>query len=185
MKVKTLRTFIFTAIVVPSRWWPPLVDEAWHTICQAICNGVEEAQRDNLYYKVVEMSKEVNVRHPRGSHRARTLRKIRDARDGATRIMRAWRGGSPRTSECTFQRPTFAQSELWRVVSVGRRWLLDGRSRSSVDISAESFRSAFCCSAWAVRGAVCELHFLVFNVPPIEDGLRQRVGCDGRGFASM
>ena len=47
--------------------------------------------------------------------------------------------------------------------SVGLRWLLDGRKEQKVEwiFSAEPFRDAFWCSACAaVRGAVCELHFL-------------------------
>ena len=36
---------------------------------------------ENFHCKFVEMNKEVNVRHPSGSSRARTLWKIRDAKD--------------------------------------------------------------------------------------------------------
>ena len=37
-----LRTFIDTSNVRDNRWGPPLVDEDWHALCQAIFNGVEE-----------------------------------------------------------------------------------------------------------------------------------------------
>ena len=47
---------------------PPLVDKDWHAICQAIFRGVEEAAKENLYHKFVEMNKDAS-----GSGRAKTL----------------------------------------------------------------------------------------------------------------
>ena len=38
-----LRTFIDPTNVGDKRWRPPLVDEDWHAICQAIDKGVEGA----------------------------------------------------------------------------------------------------------------------------------------------
>ena len=75
----TLRSFINAATVGGSRWRLPLVDEDWHAICQTIHKGVEGAEWEILYFKLVEMNQEVNVRHPMGSSRAETLCKIRDA----------------------------------------------------------------------------------------------------------
>ena len=57
----TLRPFINTVNVGASSRRPPLVDEAWHARCQAICKGVEGAELENLCYKFVEMNKEVTV----------------------------------------------------------------------------------------------------------------------------
>ena len=57
----TLRSFITTANVGASRWWPPLVDEDWHATCQAIYNGVEGAEREKLYYKFVERRKSTSA----------------------------------------------------------------------------------------------------------------------------
>ena len=68
---------IGTAKVV-SRWEPPLVDEDWHASCQATCKGVEW---ENLYYKFVEMNKEVDLCNPSGSSRAKTLWKKTDAKE--------------------------------------------------------------------------------------------------------
>ena len=42
---------------------PPLVDEDWHAVRQAICKGVEGADWEKLYYKFVDMNKAVSVRH--------------------------------------------------------------------------------------------------------------------------
>ena len=56
-----------------NRWGPPLVDEDWHVICQASNKGVKGVEWENLYYKFVEMNKEVNVHPPSGSSTARTL----------------------------------------------------------------------------------------------------------------
>ena len=36
-----LGTFINTIRVEVGRWGPPVVDEGWHAVCQAICMGVE------------------------------------------------------------------------------------------------------------------------------------------------
>ena len=36
-----LRTFINTIRVEVGPWGPPVVDEDWHAVCQAICMGVE------------------------------------------------------------------------------------------------------------------------------------------------
>ena len=67
----TLRSFINTACVGDSRRGPPLVDEDWHAVCQAIYKGVEGAEWENFYCKFVEMNKEDNVRHPSGSSKPR------------------------------------------------------------------------------------------------------------------
>ena len=68
----TQRSVINTSHFGDGRWMgeSPLVAEDWHAICQAIYTGVEGAEWENLYYKFVEMNKEVNVRHPSGSSRA-------------------------------------------------------------------------------------------------------------------
>ena len=77
----TPRSFIDIAHVQVGRWRPPLVDEDWHAVCQAIHQGVGGAQWENLYCRFVEMNKEVNVRHPSGSNKAKTPWKRRDAKD--------------------------------------------------------------------------------------------------------
>ena len=77
----TLHTFINTANVGAGRWRPPLVDEDWHAVCQAIYKGVEGAAWEKLCCKFVEMNTEVNVRSPGGSSRAKMLRTTMDATD--------------------------------------------------------------------------------------------------------
>ena len=49
------------------------MEEDWHAGCQAMYKGVQGAEWENLYHKVVAMNKEVNVRHPSGSSRPKTL----------------------------------------------------------------------------------------------------------------
>ena len=68
-----LRTFIDTTKVATSRWWPLLVNEDWHAMRQAIYGGAEGAEWENLYCKFVEMNKEINIRSPGGSSRAKML----------------------------------------------------------------------------------------------------------------
>ena len=61
-----------------SRFGPPLVDKEWRAICQAIYQGVEGAELENLHYNFVELNKEVNVRNT-WKCRAITIWKMRDA----------------------------------------------------------------------------------------------------------
>ena len=63
----TLRTLINTTNTGVGGWDPPVVDEDWYAIGHATHKGVEGAELENLYYKSVEMTKEVNVRNPSGS----------------------------------------------------------------------------------------------------------------------
>ena len=76
-----LRTFIDATNEGDSRWggrWgPPLVDEDWHAVCQAITKDVEGTEWEKLYHKLVELKKAVDVRHPSGNGRTKTLWKSR------------------------------------------------------------------------------------------------------------
>ena len=76
-----LRTCVDPTKVKVDRWGPSLVDEEWHAVCQAIYKRVEGAEWENLRYKFVEINMEFNVRHQSGSSRAKTLRKVRDAKE--------------------------------------------------------------------------------------------------------
>ena len=68
-----LRTFIDTTNVEDS-WGPPLLDEDWHAVFQAIYRCVDGSGNwRRLYYKFVEMNKAVNVRHPSGNSRTTPL----------------------------------------------------------------------------------------------------------------
>ena len=57
-----LRTFLETTSVGDSRWVPPLLDEDWHAISQAIYNGVDGAW-ENLYCKYVDSGQLSRVGH--------------------------------------------------------------------------------------------------------------------------
>ena len=75
-------SFINTTNVGDRGWEPPLVDEDLQAICQVIYKGVEGAEWENLYHKFVEMKEgSRNVRHHSRSSRAKTLWKIRDAKE--------------------------------------------------------------------------------------------------------
>ena len=104
----TQRAFINTDKKVEAdRGEPPLVNEEWHAICQAINRGVEGAERENLWYKFIEMNQEVNVRHPGGSSMAKVLGKMRNAKD---------RDGTrdDQTYATKIDRGEEVQQELWR-----------------------------------------------------------------------
>ena len=77
----TQRSFTNTAKVETGRQGPPLVDEDSHTVCQAIYKGVEGAAWETLCCKFVDINKAVNVRHPSGNSRVKTLWTARDAKE--------------------------------------------------------------------------------------------------------
>ena len=56
------------------------MDEDWHAICQANYKGVEGADWEQLCFKFVEMNKEMNIRSPGGSSKAKMLWTLSEAR---------------------------------------------------------------------------------------------------------
>ena len=65
-----------------SRWWPPILDEDWHTQCvNPSTKASEGAEWENLCYKFKELNIEVNVRDLVGSSRANSLWKLIDAQN--------------------------------------------------------------------------------------------------------
>ena len=75
--------------------------------CQAIYKGVEGAEWENLHDKFVGLNMEVSGRNPIGSSRAKTLWKVRDAKERGDTYHdqsydgnRACGGGPPRAVEC-------------------------------------------------------------------------------------
>ena len=59
-------------IHVRGSWEPPLVDEDWHTVCQAICKGIKGKAWENLYTSVGK-SRAVIIRQPSTSRQNKTL----------------------------------------------------------------------------------------------------------------
>ena len=51
------RTFIDTTYVADFKWRPPLVDEDWHAICQAIFQAVEGPEWESMYQQFVHYTK--------------------------------------------------------------------------------------------------------------------------------
>ena len=62
-EVGVQRMFINTSSVGDRRW-SPLMEEDWHSICQAIFLGIDGQNWEDLYLKYVEMRKELNVKSP-------------------------------------------------------------------------------------------------------------------------
>ena len=60
---------------------PPLVDEDWHAICQAIYKGVEGPECENMYCTFVELQRAVNRKKPGVNKKARALWSMRDAKE--------------------------------------------------------------------------------------------------------
>ena len=63
------------------RWRPPLVDAGWHAFCQAIYKGIEGSDWGELHEHYKEMSRAAGVRMPNESRKAKTLWKMKAARD--------------------------------------------------------------------------------------------------------
>ena len=59
-------------IHVSRSWEPPLVDEDWHAVCQAIYKGIKGKAWENLY-KCVEIGRAANIRQPSTSRKDKTL----------------------------------------------------------------------------------------------------------------
>ena len=57
-----LRTLIVTKDVEDSRWRPPLVDEDWHAICQAIFQGTEGSEWETMYENDKELHQAVKCK---------------------------------------------------------------------------------------------------------------------------
>ena len=54
------------------RWGPPLVDADWHAFCQAIYEGIERSEWEELYEHYKEMSKAAGAKKPSENQRAKS-----------------------------------------------------------------------------------------------------------------
>ena len=60
----TLEAFINTDHIEFERWRQPLVDADWHASCQALYEGIEGGEWDELYYHSRNMSKATGAKKP-------------------------------------------------------------------------------------------------------------------------
>ena len=68
-----------------SGWDPPLVDDDWHAIFQAIYKDVEAQDWEVVFLKYVEMHEAINLKKSGGNKKAKALWSRRDAKaDGET-----------------------------------------------------------------------------------------------------
>ena len=72
-EVGTQRAFINTEHIEFERWGPPLVDADWHAFCQAIYEGIEGKEWEDLYCQYREMSKAAGAKKPGESQKAKAL----------------------------------------------------------------------------------------------------------------
>ena len=68
-----LRTFIDTTDVGDNYWKPPLVDEDWHAICQAIFQSVEGPEWETMYYNNKDSTTRSNARNLEKTRRPRAF----------------------------------------------------------------------------------------------------------------
>ena len=67
------RTFIDTTNAGNLRWGPPLVDEDWHAICQAIFQAVEGLEWEAVHQQYVAMHRAVNTSKPHETKKVKAL----------------------------------------------------------------------------------------------------------------
>ena len=63
------------------RWSPPLVDADWYAFCQALYNGIEGEDWEEMYESYKEMSRAVGVRKPQEAQKAKALWAMEAAKD--------------------------------------------------------------------------------------------------------
>ena len=67
--------------IAEDRWRPPLVDADWHAFCQAIYEGIEGSNWEELYEHYEEVSGEAGVRKPNETQNAGAFWKMKAAKD--------------------------------------------------------------------------------------------------------
>ena len=58
------------------------MDEDWHSICQAIYQGVEEQEQEVVYHKYTVVHKAINFEQSGGDRNAKALWWMRDVKAG-------------------------------------------------------------------------------------------------------
>ena len=79
--VGTLKAYVNVDHIEKERWGPPLVDYDWYAFCQALYEGIEGEDWEDMYFSYKEMSGAVGVRKPRDAQKARALWKMKAAKD--------------------------------------------------------------------------------------------------------
>ena len=74
-EVGTWKSCINVDHVAKERWRPPLVDADWHAFCQALYEGIEGEDWEELYDSYKEMSTAVGVEKPQGARKQKPSRK--------------------------------------------------------------------------------------------------------------
>ena len=77
----TQRAFINTEHIEFERWGPLLVDADCHAPCQAIYEGIEGKEREELYCHHRDMSKATRSKKPSESQKAKALWAMKAAWD--------------------------------------------------------------------------------------------------------
>ena len=65
---------------------PPVVDEDWHAICQAIHKGVEGSEWETMYCNYKEMHQAVKCKKSRENKKAMALWSVTEAKDKGTDV---------------------------------------------------------------------------------------------------
>ena len=113
------------------------------------------------------------VWHPSGSSRAKTLWKTRDAKERGDEYLppgqraEAWKAGRG-LARIVVAFTCRSQHSLWlkrsESGSVGRRWLLHAAEVEWIVLLSLFAAPSVAALSADVRGAVCELHFIAFDV---------------------
>ena len=80
-EVGTLKAYVNVDHIEKERWSPPLLDYDWCAFCQALYEGIEGEDGEEMYCSYKEMSRAVGVRKPQEAQKARALWKMKAAKD--------------------------------------------------------------------------------------------------------
>ena len=74
------KDFVDTTKMDNHRWRPPLVDEDWHALCQAVYVGVDQAEWLEFHGTSLDTNRKLRVRYPCSSSKAKTLWRIHEGK---------------------------------------------------------------------------------------------------------
>ena len=168
-EVETSKALINVNHIEPERSGPPLVDADWYAFCQALYRGIEGEDWEEMYESYKEMSGAVGVRKPQEAQKAKTLWKMKSAKDAGEEYYDPARediyqrkkqakistlGRAPRRSSCCAgQCPEVRGRSVLRL-NVGSRLLWNRGCNDLRPCGFTSDRKRSCGLFW-MHGAVC------------------------------
>ena len=80
-EVDRLKACVNVNPIEEKKWGPPLVDADWHAFCQAIYEGIEGREWEELYFQCRDIGKAAGAKKPSESQKAKALWAMKAAKD--------------------------------------------------------------------------------------------------------